>query len=98
MDAVMVELTEQLELTDEQAGEIRELLETQRVRSRELLEAARASGEGRSGMAGMREKMAEIREATSAAVNRILSAEQAALYEELQAEQRERRRGGPGGP
>lgn len=98
MDAVIVELTEKLELTEEQAGEIRELLEGQRQESRKLMEEARASGQGRAGMAGMRERMSEIRDATSAKVKEILTPEQAALYEELQAEQRERRPRGPGGP
>lgn len=98
MDAVIVELTEKLELTEQQAGEIRELLEAQRQESRELIEEARSSGQGRAGMAGMRERMSEIRDATSTAVKEILTAEQAVLYEELQAEQRERRPRGPGGP
>lgn len=99
MDAVMAELTRELELTEEQAGAVRELLETQNAESRKLMEEARASGQGREGMAGMRERMVEIREATSLEVKKILTAEQAARYEALQAERMERRRGGgPGGP
>lgn len=98
MDTVITELTEKLELTEEQAGEIRELLEVQRQESRKLIEEARASGEGRAGMAGMRERMREIRDATSTAVKEILTAEQVVVYEALQAEQRGRRPRGAGGP
>ena len=98
MDAVMAELTQELELSSEQAGAIRELLEAQNTESRKLMEEARASGRGREAMAGMRERMTEIREATNAEVRKVLTEEQAARYEALQAERMERRRRGPGGP
>lgn len=98
MDEVMAELTQELELSSEQSGAIRVLLEAQNAESRKLLEEARASGQGREGMAGMRERMTEIREATNAQVRKVLTEEQAARYEALQAERMERRPPGPGGP
>ena len=99
LDVVMAELTEKLELTDEQAVEIRELLEIQTTESRTLIEEARASGQGRAGMAGMRERMVALREETDVAVEAILSEEQAVVYHELQverAEERQRRRASGG--
>lgn len=97
----MVELTEQLELNAEQAGQIRDLLDAQNEQSRELIEQARASGQGRSAFGAMRERMMELREGTDAKIKEILSAEQMARYEEIVAKQRterRRRRGSGGAP
>jgi len=104
LDATMVELTEQLELDEGQASQIRELLAAQQEEARKMIEEARASGQGRSAMSGMRERMMGMREATDTTIKAILSAEQTVKYEEMlatrTAERRERQaaQGGRSGP
>lgn len=104
LDATMVELTEQLELDETQAGQIRELLAAQQEEARKMIEEARASGQGRSAMSGMRDRMMGMRETTDTAIKVILTDEQTVTYEEIlverDAERRERQGGqrGPGGP
>ncbi|MEE8487071.1 MAG: hypothetical protein V3S56_02795 [Gemmatimonadota bacterium] len=94
LDATMVELTEQLELDEGQASQIREFLAAQQEEARKMIEEARASGQGRSAMSGMRERMMGMRESTDTAIKAILSAEQTVKYEEMlatrTAERRER--------
>jgi len=103
LDETMTELTQQLKLTDGQAGQIRELLAVQNEQSRKMIAEARASGQGRSAFGAMRERMREMREDTHKKIKALLTAEQAATYEKMLAEQAEIRRGpsgasGPGGP
>ncbi len=104
LDATMVELTEQLELDEDQTSQIRELLAAQQEEARKMIEEARASGQGRSAMSGMRERMMGMRESTDTAIKAILSAEQTVKYEEMlatrTAERRERQaaQGGRSGP
>lgn len=100
LDETMVELTDQLNLDEEQAGQIRSLLGKQNAASREMIEEARASGQGRSAFGAMRERMVELREGTNTEIRSILSAEQLALYEEfiVQREKNRPPRRGQGGP
>jgi len=96
LDQTMVELTEQLELNEQQAVQIRDLLAEQNEQSRKMIEEARASGQGRSAFGAMRERIGELREGTHARIKEILSAEQMAGYEEFVAKReanRPRRRG-----
>jgi len=85
LDQTMVDLTEQLELNEDQASQIRELLSAQNAKSRKMIEEMRASGEGRAGMGAMRERMMEMREGTDAKIEKILSAEQMSKNEEIVA-------------
>ena len=101
-DETMSELTEQLDLDDDQASQIRELLGAQNEASRKMIAEMRASGEGRAGMGAMRERMGEMRDATHEKMKGILSAEQMAKYEELvtkreEERSRRQRQGGPPG-
>ena len=104
LDATMVELTEQLELDEDQASQVRELLAAQQEEARKMIEEARASGQGRSAMSGMRERMMGMRETTDTGIKANLSAEQTVKYEailaERDAERRERQaaQGGRSGP
>ena len=96
LDQTMEELTEQLELDEQQAGQIRLILAEQNEQSRKMIEEARASGQGRSAFGAMRERMGELREGTHARIKEILSAEQMVGYEEFVAKReanRPRRRG-----
>jgi len=99
LDETMMALTEQLELDEEQASQIRVLLAAQNEQSRKMIEEARASGQGRAAFGAMRERMGEMREGTDARIKDILSAEQMARYEEFvtKREQNRPRRGGQGG-
>lgn len=98
LDGMMVGLTEQLELSEEQVTQIRELLTRQNEQSREMIQEARASGQGRSAFVAMRERMTELREGTDANIKTILSVEQVARYEEIITSRRANRppRRGPG--
>jgi hypothetical protein len=98
LDATMTELTERLALSESQAPQIRALLETQNERSRAMIEEARGSGEGRGAMAGMRERMREIREYTQAEIRGLLDEKQLAAYEEYLSSRPERGRRGAGPP
>lgn len=101
LDQTMVALTEQLELNEDQASQIRQLLSAQNTESRKMMEEMRASGEGRAGMGAMRERMDELRKGTHAKIKGILSAEQMVRYEEFvtkREESRSRQRGQRGRP
>ena len=96
LDQTMVELTEQLELNEEQAGQIRKVLGEQNAASRKLIEEARASGQGRAAFGAMRERMEELREDAHAKIEDVLSVEQMARYEEFvtkREQDRQRQRG-----
>jgi len=78
-------LTEKLELTEEQADSIKSILKIQREEMQEM----RDSFEGER--YEMRDAMMEFREETDKKINKILSNEQKGKYQEMQEERRERR-------
>ena len=102
LDQTMVELKEQLELNEQQAVQIRDLLAEQNEQSRKMIAEARASGQGRAAFGAMRERMGELREGTHTKIKGILSADQMARYEEFVAKReanrpRQRGQGRPSG-
>ncbi len=85
LDEQMTALTEQLELNEEQAAEVRKILEVQGEKRQEAFQGA---GGDRSAMRGI---MQEIQEETSLMLAEVLSEDQMATYEEILAERRQRR-------
>jgi hypothetical protein len=98
LSETMTELTERLELTSDQATEMRPLLETQNTRSRAMMTEARESGQGRAAMSGMRERMQELRTQTHEEISALLDETQKAEYEKYLAERPVRGRRGGRGP
>lgn len=87
------ELMAQLELSDEQAPKVAEILSAALDVRIEMIEEIR-SGEGRR--QGMREKMAEINDETEATLADVLSEDQMEKYNKILAERPRRgRRNGP---
>lgn len=87
------ELMAQLELSDEQAPKVAEILSAALDVRIEMIEEIR-SGEGRR--QGMREKMAEINDETEASLADVLSENQMEKYNKILAERPRRgRRNGP---
>lgn len=87
------ELMAQLELSDEQAQKVAEILSAALDVRIEMIEEIR-SGEGRR--QGMREKMAEINDETEATLADVLSEDQMEKYNKILAERPRRgRRNGP---
>lgn len=87
------ELMAQLELSDEQAPKVAEILSAALDVRIEMIEEIR-SGEGRR--QGMREKMAEINDETEATLADMLSEDQMEKYNKILAERPRRgRRNGP---
>ena len=97
VDRQMEELKEGLQLTEDQEKQVREIIvagfETMRNAREEMQDGDREA---------MREKMQKMREEQTAKIKAVLSEEQFAKYEQIQAERRERMRqggfGGQGGP
>jgi Spy/CpxP family protein refolding chaperone len=97
VDRQMEELKEGLQLSDEQEKQVREIItagfETMRQAREEMQDGDREA---------MREKMQAMREEQTQKIKAVLSEEQFAKYEQIQAERRERMRqngfGGQGGP
>lgn len=97
VDRQMEELKEGLQLTEDQEKQVREIIvagfETMRNAREEMQDGDRDA---------MREKMQKMREEQTAKIKAVLSEEQFAKYEQIQAERRERMRqggfGGQGGP
>ena len=85
LDEQMTALTEQLELNEEQAAEVRKILEVQGEKRQEAFQGA---GGDRSAMRGITQ---EIQEETSLMLAEVLSEDQMATYEEILAERRQRR-------
>ncbi len=85
LDEQMAQLSEQLELTEEQAVEVRKILEMQGEKRQEAFEGA---GGDRSAMRGI---MQELQEETSLMLAEVLTDDQLAQYEEILAERRQRR-------
>jgi len=88
LDEQVVTLTEQLQLTDEQAVEVRQIIETQNERRRELFDELRSGGGDRS---GMRAAMEEVQEETDQMLSEVLNEVQIEKYRKIQAERRQRR-------
>ena len=80
---MLKEMAEKLGLSDEQKSKLQEVFKSQREAMKDLSPEER------------REKMKESREAMSAKVKAILTADQYAKWEKIRDE---RRAGGPGGP
>ena len=90
VDSIMGVYAERLQLTSEQEGEIRGILEGQGARAREMMESAR--GQGREAMMEVREKMGQLQNETSEQVEAVLTEDQIPQYREIQAELQEQRR------
>lgn len=88
LDEQMETLVEQLELTDEQAESVRDVLEMQGERRREVFEGGSGGGDREA----MRAAMAELQEETNLQLAEILTEEQMVKFSEIQAS---RRRGPP---
>lgn len=86
LDEQMAELTELLELDDEQATAVRAVFELQRERMRELRQSAAGDRES------MRAAMMEMQEEANLQLAEILSEEQMGKYREYLAERRQGRR------
>lgn len=98
VDRQMEELKTGLQLTDEQEKQVREII----VGGFETMQKAREGMQEGGDREAMREKMQKMREEQTAKIKAVLSEEQFAKYEQIQAERRERMRqngfGGQGGP
>lgn len=97
VDRQMEELKESLELSDDQEKQVREII----TAGFETMRQAREEMQDGSGdREAMREKMQAMREEQTQKIKAVLSEEQFAKYEQIQAERRERMRqgGGFGGP
>lgn len=92
VDRQMEELKEGLDLSRDQEKEVREIItagfETMRNAREEMQDGDREA---------MREKMQAMREEQTQKIKAVLSEEQFAKYEQIQAERRERMRQGGGG-
>lgn len=97
IDRQIEELKEGLQLSDEQEKQVREIItagfETMRKSREEMMD-------GGGDREAMREKMQAMRDEQNQKLKAVLSEEQFAKYEQIQAERRERMRqgGGFGGP
>lgn len=98
VDRQMEELKTGLQLTDDQEKQVREII----VAGFETMQKAREGMQEGGDREAMREKMQKMREEQTAKIKAVLSEEQFAKYEQIQAERRERMRqngfGGQGGP
>ena len=93
-DSILNVYATQLNLTDEQQAEIREVLMAQGEKSRQMFEEARSGG--REAMMEMRPKFAEMQKETDAQIETLLTEDQIPGYRqirlEMDAQRRERRR------
>ena len=89
IDSLVADLTEQLDLTEKQAVQLKPVLEKQYSGMRELMMAARQSGDRST----VQPKMAQLREQHHAEVAKILTEDQLKKYQEIQESSR---RGGMG--
>lgn len=93
LDTHMANLTERLDLSEEQVSALRPIFEEQFKARSELFAQARGGGD----MGEMRTAMRELQAKTDEKVEEVLTEEQRGEYEEFMAERRSRRRGPPGG-
>jgi Spy/CpxP family protein refolding chaperone len=94
VDRQMEELKEGLDLSRDQEKQVREILTAGSETMRKAREEMRDGGGDRE---AMREKMQQMREEQNQKIKAVLSEEQFAKYEQIQAERRERMRQGGGG-
>lgn len=87
LDEQMTMLTERLELSEDQAGEVRKIIEAQGVKRREMFQGGGGGGD----RSAMRAKMTELQEETTAMLGELLNEDQMAEYAKIQEEQRGRR-------
>lgn len=91
-DTNFVELVSTLELTDDLAPQVKEVLWAQQEKMQELRASVQGGGGNQLARSGIREKMGTINEETLAALSELLSEDQLEEYAEIQAT----RRGGRG--
>lgn len=89
-DSLIDSYASRLNLTSEQEVSLRNILETQSEKAREMIGAARA--QGREAMEAMRPKLQELQEATNTEVEGLLTEDQIPEYHKIQAEIQEMRR------
>lgn len=87
LDEQMIMLTERLELSEEQAGEVRTILDAQGTKRREMFQGGGGGGD-RSAMRG---QMTELQEETTVMLAEVLNETQMVEYAKIQEEQRGRR-------
>lgn len=88
LDQQMADLTEVLSLTDEQVPQVREILEMQGEKRREMMQGMRGSGDRQAMMSAMQTHQEE----TTTMLGEVLTDEQMEKYEAHVAEMRQRRR------
>jgi hypothetical protein len=88
-DSLMDSYASRLNLTSEQEASLRNILETQSEKAREMIGAARA--QGREAMEAMRPKLQELQEDTSTEVEGFLTEDQIPEDHKIQAEMQEMR-------
>jgi len=93
LDTHMANLTERLDLNEEQVAALRPIFEEQFTKRSELFAQAQAGG----GRGEMRAAMQELQTKTGEQVKEVLTETQWGEYEKFMEEQRSRRRGPPGG-
>jgi len=86
LDEQMTALSERLELSEQQASEVRKIIEAQNGKRREMFQDAAGD------RSVMRAVMGEIREETTALLGEVLNEDQLAEYAKIQEERRQRRR------
>ncbi|NNK49110.1 MAG: hypothetical protein HKP01_09590 [Gemmatimonadetes bacterium] len=89
-DSIIDSYKSRLNLNDEQATAIRQILEAQRQKGQEMFEAVR--GQGREAMREMRPKMEQLQTETSEQIEGVLEEDQLPEYREIQGQIREQRR------
>jgi len=83
-DSLVASYIVRLNLTDEQAYGVHEILTSQGTKGQEMLAVAR--GQGRDAMMEMRPKMTELQEDTNEQIEALLTEHQIPEYREIQAE------------
>lgn len=94
IDRQMEELKEGLQLSEDQEKQVREILTAGSESMRKIREEMQGGDGDRD---AMREKMGKMREEQTEKLKTVLSGEQFAKYEQIQAERRERMRQNGGG-
>ena len=87
----MEEMSERLELTDEQEQQVQPIFEDAAEQMRTKHEELRSRGRSQSTMQAMQQAMQKIEKSTRKQLEPILSAEQLEQYDALQAEWRQER-------
>ncbi len=88
-DSVIDSYKARLNLNDEQATAIRQILEVQSQKGQEMFEAVR--GQGREAMMEMRPRMEQLQAETNEQIEGVLEEDQIPEYRKIQGEIREQR-------